>query len=408
MGFQVILLILALAAGIVGAIDRIFPDEEDVRKRRKKRRIGFATITFLAVTLFAQGFNYYRTDENARALHEQLENVFSDVPEASGGVAINEFAYLVDDNKPALFRAHFNTNKYSSDTDQIGLYDKAPSDKNDVDKHLLTREDVDDLEGAAYFDSKVYLITSHSNTKQGEPKPRRQRFLEVDLRKDYKNDEIGLVTRWVDLRLAIERRLFTDQGSAAPFMDRVELDAKEPTKTVMEIEGLAIDDTGNVYLGFRGPQKLNSSKALVLRANLNQIFTQGEDWKPKKGELAKESFPKFDVFDVPLGGNTDAPYGIVDMLYYDNSILILTNSAFKNKTLIPGLWQWPIKEIGEKPPSLISKAFFSPPSNIPAKPEVLLLPTNKGASNKVFMFLDAEGFGGGQRSYDKSQLGLAP
>lgn len=414
---QVILLLCALAAGIVGAIDRIFPDEEDVRKRRKGRIIGFATIAVLLASLLFQGLHYYQTEKNERALNEQLDNVFSDVPEASGGVAIGESAYLVDDNKTGLFKTRFDGVKYSSDTKEVKLYDKELTYDDDADEHVLTKDDdVDDLEGAAYFNGKIYLTTSHSANKQGTDKTQRQRFLEVELKKvkTKKQGELetGVVTRWANLRPAIESKLFPAQGTAIAdrFMDRVELKANKKIQTVMEIEGLAIDDTGNVYLGFRGPQKVNSPNALLLRTNLKQIFT-GEDktWTPKKGEHAKVSFPEFEVLDPPhLGGSIEAPYGIVDMIYYDKSILILTNSAIKSTTQPPGLWQWPIKDIGEKPPTLKNESFFSPPSNVLAKPEVLLLPTAKGAEKKVFMFLDAEHFGGGQRSYDKSQLGLAP
>lgn len=418
MGWQVtLLLILALAAGIVGAIDRIFPDEEDVRKRRKKRIIGFATIAVLAASLLVQGFNHYRTTENERALKEYVDNVFSDVPGASGGVVVDGFAYLVDDDKPVLFKAKFNDAKYSSDTTEIKLYDKEFTDNDRQEDHLLTKKEVDDLEGAAYFKGKIYLITSHSDNRLGYVKEERQRFLEVELKKVKTKDdaelEIGVVTRWANLRPAIMQVLFPTQGEAIaePFVDTVELNAKKGIKTVMEIEGLAIDESGNVYLGFRGPQKRDDSHALLLRTNLKQIFTDGEDWTPKKKEGARKPFPKFEVCDVFLGGSRDDPYGIVDLVYYDNSLLILTNSALKfiptSKTpLAPGLWQWPIKDIRTNPASLRSKSFFSPPSKILAKPEVLL-PPNKVAPNKIFMFLDAEGFGGGQRSYEKTQLRLA-
>jgi hypothetical protein len=407
MGRQILLLILSFISGFIGAIESVFSDEENRRKRRRKRIIGLVSLAVLATSLFFQGYFYYQEDENGRVLREHTANLFSNVPEASGGAIINGFAYLVDDNRAALYRAEFNGDKYNSETFKIDLYDLWPS--TDVKKHILNKDDVDDLEGVARFGDMLYLITSHSDTKQEEFKERRQRFLEVKLIKDKDRDEIGLVTRWANLRKAIEQQLFPPTPGTAiaeQFMDRLEPDTAKGTRTVMEIEGLAIDGDGNVYLGFRGPQKIHTSKSLILRANLNQIFSPNVDWTPKKGEPAKDSFPQFSIFDVNIGGSITDPYGIVDMAFYNNSLLILTSGAYKNSTLEPELWQWPIGNIGKKAPDFCSNTFYKSPGKMPARPEVLL-PSNEAAPTKVFMFLDAEGFGGGQRSYEKSQLRLA-
>jgi hypothetical protein len=412
---QIWLLLIALVSGIVGAWDKIFSDETELGKKRRKRIIGLATIALLAASLVVQGCRYYRSEKSRRLLEEHTDNLFINVPEASGGVAIGDRAYLVDDEKTALFRADLDKDRYSRNTEEVELYDAWPIPKGEEPKgHVLTKKsDVNDLEGAAALQNKVYLITSHSNAKsESGPDARRQRFLEVELHSDGKGGEVGLVTRWADLRKSLEETLFQSQGAdalAERFKDRLEMGATQETTTVMEIEGLAVDAGRNVYFGFRGPQKTKNSNALILRANLDRIFPGNkEDWAPKKGQSAKSSSPGYTVFEADIEGNKDCPRGIVDMVYYKNSLLILTNSAYKNRALPPTLWRWPIAEMGRgrNPTRLGSGDFYEPPENVPAKPEALLLPASQGVADKIFMFLDASGFGGGQRSYSKSQLGI--
>jgi len=211
----------------------------------------------------------------------------------------------------------------------------------------------------------------------------------------------------------------------------------------MQVEGLAINDKGDVYLGFRGPNKRDEAKALIVKTRIEQIFPgDPEYWKPKltepektdeskkdenpkcdvKKREAKMSSAKFEVLPVYVGGAYRADQrGIVDLLSHNDEILILTNSISKYDHRTPAeIWRWK-EEMGENP-RLVSSGFYESPENILAKPEVLLLPedlpaaeTEGSAANqnsedpadkKVFLFLDGENFGGGQRVYSRRELNL--
>lgn len=415
MTLQLILLVLSLLAGIVAAAENIWwPHEPDPEIRSRKRNLGLAAIGVLAVTLAVQGWQFWKTDDDARSLRAHLDNIYSWVPEASGGIAIGDVAYLVDDDLPTLFRAEYDSKgKRYYPPEVVTLYAGSADCSGKGLRHALTRKNVDDLEAAAYHRSKVYLSTSHSNTKTAEEeKLRRQRFLEVEL-VPCGSQQIGIVRRWANLRKALEGALFS--GIATRFADRLDWESHQEKKTVMEVEGLAIDDDAYVYLGLRGPQAADTGRALLLVSKLEDIFAPTGDWTPQfSGSAllgARAAQATFDVRELDVGGTRDEPVGIVDLAYENRNIYLLTNSAFAGPRRNGGpgakLWELPLKDLNSnRPPRLIGATFYKAPPNILSKPEVLLLPSDGSARDKVVMFLDARGFGGGERVYDRADFGL--
>jgi hypothetical protein len=314
--------------------------------------------------------------------------------EASGGTAIKEKAYIVDDEKPAVFEFTLNKDSYEP-SDKIVLKEKVNED-NKEKVNILTGDEVDDLEAISAFDGKLYLITSHSNNKKGKPNLARQRLLEISLDPANRGEIIRSAN---NLRASILQKLNSDH---LPTSYKNERNVDE----VIQIEGLAIDEQGTAYFGLRTPLTIEGKYALVLSAPLLDLFS-------------KEKEPQFKVFLLNLWYQNEndnqriVPYGIVSLDYdvRTGKILIVGNSPEDSGYFSPILCQWNFagehKDAGIQNPACSS----IPPYEVngstskTSKIELLLLPAE---SDRVFMFLDTDDKGnGGQLSYIRSELGLA-
>jgi hypothetical protein len=313
----------------------------------------------------------------------------------------------VDDEKSSVFRYAFNNGKYEGGGQwKIG---EAP----DPCAHLKP----DDLEGVAAYQPAgesqklLYLVTSHSNPKnleenksggtgaqasaeqeaqakkeQAVREKRRRMFLEVSLGGEGK----AVVKRCADLRGAIEQVF--QQPINEIGVDKIDKWVEDGDERVMEIEGLAMDETGNIYLGFRAPV-IKDRYALVLRTTINDVFT---------GD------PKFKTFVIDLTepGSKEVK-GIVSMEYDGDSTpkrLIIVSAARNSEAASPAyLWTWTVDETRALQTNKESKLLFEPFPGINAKPEALVLPPG----NQFFTFFDHRGYGG-QLSYTKKDYGLQP
>jgi hypothetical protein len=369
---------------------------ETVRIMRRdvpKKRIAMSLIGFATVGLFWQVYQAYgartelkkKTDE-VKKLQQHVSVVNSKLfNEASAGTIINDLAYVVDDEKPNVFVFRLD--------EEYQLIDKIELKENGK---VLTGDEVDDLEAIASAEGKLYLITSHSNTKRGKPNPARQRLLEVSL----EGATRGQVTNSADnLRELIWKDL---KGLAASYQNE---DHKDE---VMQIEGFAIDEGGTAYIGLRAPLTETNDYALVLSAKLSDLFFKGKE-------------PQFKVFRLNLGqqnvndNNKNVPHGIVSLDYdaQTGKMLIVGNSAKNSHYFSPILCQWDFA--GEHKDDAIQnpkcnpippyEVFGSTPKT--SKIELLLLP-REAKSDRVFTFLDTDAKGnGGQLSYTRSEIGLA-
>lgn len=289
------------------------------------------------------------------------------IDEASGGATYGNLAYIVDDDDPSIFLLEYleDESKYwFMNPKGMKIVDARPCvDRLDWDKPCtestpleLTKADIKDLEGAAIHDSKLYLTTSQTSSTE----PQRSLFLELSL-----DGKIHRATR--KLRGAI-LDLLKNEVHGINVGNKLE---------DIQVEGLAIDKDRYVYFGFRSP--LINGRALVIRANIDQIFSDK---------------PQFESFLLDLERRGER-YGITS-LDYDrgtNQILVLGNGPVKTKTLPSAIWKWKVGDSeSQRPHPYKGDIFtvFDAPGSRPAKPEIILQPTR----DRIHLFFDAQGLGG--------------
>lgn len=378
-----VLATLAVLSTLVGVWDKL---------TSKVRRTIVLGLVLLTIAVISQIVQVAQKKEQLNEIARQkqviedsnvlLKSNLVEVDEASGGATDKNVAYVVDDDEAGIFVFDYleaeDKYKYQKPkpmklidarpcSERIKLWGKECDDSKPVE---LTKKLIEDLEGAAIFNGKLYLTTTQSNSKSGDEEPQRWLFLEVSL-----DGKVIRATR--KLRDAI--RVLFRNGIPGVTEKSIGESVNEGGKLeVMQIEGLAIDRTGQVFLGFRTP--LVDKKALVLRANVDQIFNDA---------------PEFQGFVLDLEHDGEN-YGIVSMEYdpHSNQILVLGNSPLRTKTLATVVWTW---EVGDSknvqhPVAFKGNLFtvFDAPGSRPAKPEVILLPRE----NRIHLFFDAEGTGG--------------
>lgn len=358
-----------------------------------KRRIAMSLIGFATVGFMWQIYQAYLVTTEVKNLKHEVSVVNSRLfNEASGGTVIKDLAYVVDDEKPAIFVFRLEEEGYKF-IEKIELKIKTEPEG---EQKVLTADEVDDLEAIASADGKLYLITSHSNTKKGKPNAARQRLLEVSL----EAGKQGEVTRTADNLGALIWR--SVEGLAASYKN------EEAKDEIMQIEGFAIDEGGNAYIGLRAPLTKENQHALVLSAKLSDLFL-------------KEQEPQFKVFRLNLwqqnenDNQKNANYGIVSLDYdaQTGDMLIVGNSPKNFEYFSPILCQWDFDGERRNDPIQNPKCKPIPPYEVfrstptSTKIELLLLPL-EARSDRVFTFLDTDDKGnGGQLSYTRSDFGIA-
>lgn len=383
---QIVGVIFVCLATVISNLEKLVSNDSITVAKRAipKKSIGMCLIAISIFGLTIQMIQSFSKEREVRRLRQVILDTNSTLfNEASGGSAIGDLAYIVDDEKEKIFKLRFSgvTYEFAGEI-QLKEGEKA-----------LARDDqeiVEDLEAAATcpgqsYNRKLYLIASHSNTKKGKDRPARQRLLEVSL----EPGKEGEIIKSADtLRAAI--------------LDEFKILSIEPYKNnngeteVMQIEGLAIDGEGYAYLGFRAPLREDKS-ALVLRAKLADLFSVK---------------PRFEPFFLNLGSG-EKNYGITSIDYdaQTNSMLILGNSSDGSGFFPPTLWQWDFtgkaKEDPIQNPRKCGEILYATLSRLSsATPELLLLPP-ASTSSQIFMFLDADDKGdGGQLSIKRNDYGL--
>jgi hypothetical protein len=384
MTLAVLLAILAVLSTLFGAWDKL---------TSRVRRLVFLAVVLIAIASISQVVQVIQKKEQLDTIAEQQQviedrNLFltsnlGEIDEASGGASLGNVAYLVDDEEPSIFVFEYKESESKYYNSRLGsipipIVDNRPCNKRDWGKECtegkptkLNKRMIEDLEGAAVYNGKLYLTTSQSNAQDGTEERQRWLFLEVTL-----NGEIIRATR--KLRDAI-RETFK-KGLPITEGRKIEESINEDKGLeVMQVEGLAIDENGLAYLGFRNP--LVNNKALILRAHIDQLFSDNPQF---------ESF----VFDLERDGKN---YGIVSLEYdfQNKQLLILGNSPFRDKTFPFVVWKLNVSSLDSKkvsrPESYKGDSFiFDAPGTRPTKPEVLLIPK----PDHLHLFFDAVGTGG--------------
>lgn len=373
-----VLLALALIAGVAASWERLFASEP------RKRWAARVSICCLVGTLGLNGFLSLREWQATETMREFFELQEPTVDEASGGSFAAGRAFVVDDEsrgvfvyapsgsgQPLEFRSFLKLKE--------GHLHKAFV--SEVNGKTVNVEKADDLEGAASFDGKLYVVTSHSRNKKSEEKPERRLFLELEV-----NGESAIVSRSTDLKPRIHSFLRAQA-------DEIGASLSSPIESI-EIEGLAIDPVSQRALfGLRKPT-LNLGEeryAIVLGIPLRQIFTETAT---------------LELFALRLRSKT-GPYGIVSLEYDPESqgILVLGGSTEKEDFSHPAnLWRWKLgtKSIFQKPKEVASQ-FVHLPDKMRAKLEAVVVVSGE---DQVVIFVDSDGYGG-QRGFDRQTLGIS-
>jgi hypothetical protein len=372
MRIAIALAVLAVLSTLVGVWDKI------TSKIQKAVILAFILISIAVLSQVIQLIQKKeQLDEIARQdlviedANILLKSNLVEVDEASGGTTDGDVAYIVDDDEAGIFVFNYSEKEAtyrSKQSNPMKIVDARPcSDRvkvwsgkcDDSQPIEITKKMLEDLEGAAIYKKKLYLTTTQSNAKDGDEEPQRWLFLELSLD--------GKVLRATRLLRDSIRSFFKEQGIPESINEDGKLE-------VAQIEGLAIDGDGNVFLGLRAP--LVGGKALILSSTVDQIFSDA---------------PRFNYVVLDLRHEGE-PYGVVSMEYDGEQILILANSPLRNKTLPPVVWAWDLKNPESTPVVYTGDVLtvFDAPGSRPAKPEVLLL----SRKDRIHFFFDAEGTGG--------------
>jgi len=316
------------------------------------------------------------TVEEFLALAEQR------IGEASGAAALNGRIYVVDDEKPYLYEYQYSLlHKKAIFLGKYRIRDARKKLGGIKEKHV---NNIHDLEGAAVHKGRLYVVTSHSLTKKGKAKKKRELLVEIG-KLETRTDEESLahVSKAASLTMAISKSL---DGLAQRKAKLIE------TARRWNIEGFAIDPLGTAYFGFQNPlvEMDNQVYALVLTAKLDRIFSGEASFKPILIRLQ----------------HSDKIYGIVSLEFNYGTLFILGNSPNPKKGFFhdPRLWKLTPTEAMIQEPLPVKDWTLKLPLQFQAKPEALVFPPN---SENGFIFLDAEGQGG-QRVFDRAALGAEP
>jgi hypothetical protein len=396
MGFAIALAVVAVLATVLAAWDRLASGKTTVML------VGVAAVV---TALLAQAGQLWekqakldeleRAQQRARDMDVLVYSELFRIDEASGGaVDPTGAAYVVDDEESELFRFPYDEKDHAyrwRDVQRIELNDPRPCEQrsfawDDKDASCTTPTElknahVTDLEGAAFHNGHLYLISTLGNPAKEqdedrpEREPKREAVLEVTL-------EGEIVNASRQLRPAIER-LFLEGLPCS--RSKVKPWSEGTNDLVMRVEGLAIDADGWVYIGLRAPL-VDAEYALVLRTRLEELFA---------------SEPRFEDFRLALG-ERDAKYGIVS-LDYDaaaKSIVVLGNHPDSRQHRSPRIWTWQptacadVQRVQPLQGHIFSD--FEAPGR-PAKPEVVLALRPE----LLHVFFDARG-NGGQMSLARS------
>ncbi len=306
------------------------------------------------------------------AAHEEKR-----IGEASGAAALNGRIYVVDDDKPHIYEYEYSPpHKKAVFLEKYRIRDARKEPGTIKEKHV---EKVSDLEGAASYNRRLYVVTSHSLTKKGKAKKKRELLLEIGkFEKSAEGEFIAHVSNAASLTNAIHRSLAELTKRKAKLIE---------TKRRWNIEGFGIDRLGTAYFGFKNPlvELDNQIYVIVMSAKLDHIFS---------GEVLLKTI----LLRLEHSGKF---YGIASLQFDSGTLFILGKSPKSEIFLDPKLWKLTPTDANVQEPMLVKNWSLKLPPRFQARPEALVLPPN---SRQGFIFLDAPGHGG-QRVYPRAALG---
>lgn len=197
--------------------------------------------------------------------------VYHGICDASAAVMLDKDRFVVADDEDNILRIYSIA---------------APGDPVKVDlAQLLGGKKEADIEGAARIDERIYWITSHGASKDGEERPARRRFFATDI----VTGAGGVDVQAAGMASGEISRLF---GSATGQAYGLAAKAKNAPEAAdgLNIEGLAATPKGGVLIGFRNP--IPHGRALIVPLK-----------NPSKLVDKSPEAPKFGApIEIDLGG----------------------------------------------------------------------------------------------------------
>lgn len=287
-----------------------------------KRSITFLlfillNFTFLNVQVFAQ-----KVGEN---------KFYKGMCDASAAVALDENTFIVANDEDNDLRI-FDKNK-PNELQRIKLSEIFKGKIFDGDNLEI------DLEGATWLGDKIFWIGSHSTSKNGKPRPSRQRLFAVKTSPDGKGkfNTVSVGKIYTDL--------ISDLEKAARFKDFKLKEAKSiRPKDIggLSIEALAATPEGHLLIGFRNPLfggKISSEKILINGKSL--VVELLNPLKVIEGKTAKFAAPiVLDLDGLGIRGmeydKLQKQYIIVAGAYFDRQEINPQNTKLSESRLY--LW----------------------------------------------------------------------
>lgn len=228
-----------------------------------------------------------------------------------------------------------------------------------------------DIEGAARIGDVIYWLGSHARSKDGRPRPNRQRLFATRITEGTNGVTLSLVGQPCQTLLAAL--------TAAPQLRRFHLDEaaeRAPeTQAGLNLEGLSATPDGGLLLGFRGP--VPDGKALLVPLLNPAGAVNGES--PKLGEPIL----------LDLGG-----LAIRDLAWSGREYFLIAGNTGRGGS--SQLWRW---AGGAAAPERIGHAKFHHlnPEGIaifgtPEKPRLLIVSDDGNHNDSAFHLFSAPTF----------------
>jgi len=142
-----------------------------------------------------------------------------------------------------------------------------------------------DLEGAAWLENQIYLITSHGRNSDGERRPRREQIISLTA----KSDASGVTVEVPNDRHPY-RRLLDDLAKLPALRSSIDTTDNKvpklaPERDGLNIEGLAVGSDGaSLLVGLRNPLTRDGHAILVPLMNASAVLSGSQGKRAELGE----------------------------------------------------------------------------------------------------------------------------
>ena len=211
---------------------------------------------------------------------------FYGMSDASAAVAVDAETFIVADDEDNLLRVY----KISNNSCPVFSYDLTQF------LGLAAEHPEADIEGATMVGNRIYWITSHGRSREGEMRPNRYRFFAAAVKTQDKLIAIG--ADGIPCKTLIHSLVKTDTICRAELNSATLFDIANPTKQQrknlapqengLNIEALCASPDGKtIFIGFRSPlfydKSTSTAKAIIIPLNNAVELVEGRDNKPVFG-----------------------------------------------------------------------------------------------------------------------------